>query len=813
MNQAFAQNSQSPPLDASVVRHAADEAMTKVPPLFPLAHFVAVNPFLGHLDSRFEDACAVLTRTTGSAPLLPASTYLTLYQNNRISDADLALAGDGEFSAEELVAALEQPPAVAGTAMLRTVVDGLDAHDDRDSWARFIAEEISKWCSAYFDTNQTTWTLPWRAESLYAAWQAGAQHDHNPEAFGIPGFRKFVRQLPSDAWAAIELCLAQIAPGAGNPAELLQRELFLINGWAAFAQYVVREEVLRGREHGALRDLLAIRLAYDAALLTVPGAAVARQVTHRHLRADPSLTALVRWQRAYELGYQRELATTLAGHTPAANQAEARPTFQAVFCIDVRSEVLRRHLERAAPSAQTLGFAGFFGFPVSHRQAEADKATARCPVLLVPPLETEETGGVARSLAARRSRAVAAAWKAAQNAAASCFSFVESAGLGFGPALASLQGKDRAHWSHAASPLTVEAPPGQTLDSLVAMAEGALRNMSLTRDFARLLLLCGHGSQSANNPYASALDCGACGGHAGDVNARLAAYALNLPAVREQLAARGIVLPDDTYALGGLHDTMLDDIVLFDVEQLPTSHAADLKALQAALAQAGAATRAERAPSLGLAHLSSDDLSSALRARSRDISHVRPEWGLAGNAAIIVAPRARTRGLALGGRTFLHDYLPDQDPDGKVLAVLLAAPVVVASWINLQYYASRVDPQRYGSGNKVLHNVAGGLGVFEGNGGDLKVGLPLQSIHDGERFVHEPRRLSVFVEAPRERLLAALAAQPSVKRLFDNGWIHLFVLEGTGCARYTAGGFEHFAARPETGVASGNMYLPSTVSN
>ncbi len=812
MNQSLAKKSLPPQLDSSVVRSAADEAMAKVPPLFPLAHFVAVNPFLGHLDTRFEDACALLARTSGLAPLLPASTYLSLYRQECISPADLTLAAEGAFSEAELVAALEHPP-VAGSSALSTVVDGLDAHDGRKTWTRFLTEEISKWCAAYFDTNQTTWTLPWRTETLYAAWQAGAQHDRNPEAFGIPGFRKFVRQLPSDAWAAIELCLAQIAPGAGNLAELLQRELFLIGGWAAFAQYVVREEVLRGREHSALRDLLAIRLAYDAALLAVPGATVAKLVTHGHLRADPSIAALVCWQRAYELGYQRELATKLASHAPSAKATETRPTFQAVFCIDVRSELLRRHLEAAAPSGQTLGFAGFFGFPVSHRPAQADQPTARCPVLLVPPLETQEAGGAARTVAARRSRAVTAAWKAVQNAAASCFSFVESAGLGFGPALVSLQGKDGAHWLRAANPLTTEALPGPALDSLVAMAEGALRNMSLTRDFARLLLLCGHGSRSANNPYASALDCGACGGHAGDVNARLAAYALNLPAVREQLAQRGISLPDDTLALAGLHDTMTDQVVLFDVEQLPASHAAELRALRSALEQAGAATRAERAPSLGLSHLSGDNLNSALEARSRDISHVRPEWGLAGNAAIIVAPRARTRGLALGGRTFLHDYHPDQDSDGKVLAVLLAAPVVVASWINLQYYASRVDPQRYGSGNKVLHNVAGGLGVFEGNGGDLKVGLPLQSIHDGERFVHEPRRLSVFVEAPRERLLAALAAQSSVKRLFDNSWIHLFLLEATGCARYTAGGFEHFAERPATGVASGNLYLPPTGSN
>jgi uncharacterized protein YbcC (UPF0753/DUF2309 family) len=145
-------------------------------------------------------------------------------------------------------------------------------------------------------------------------------------------------------------------------------------------------------------------------------------------------------------------------------------------------------------------------------------------------------------------------------------------------------------------------------------------------------------------------------------------------------------------------------------------------------------------------------------------------------------------------RTFLHDYDAAQDTDNAVLTLILCAPVVVASWINLQYYASRVDHARYGSGNKVLHNVLGGLGVMEGNAGDLKVGLPLQSIHDGENFVHEPRRLTVFIDVARARIDAVLAAQPAVKQLFDHGWLHLIALEGATAHRYRDHRWTSFAA-------------------
>ncbi|HEY0863098.1 MAG TPA: putative inorganic carbon transporter subunit DabA, partial [Lacunisphaera sp.] len=187
-------------------------------------------------------------------------------------------------------------------------------------------------------------------------------------------------------------------------------------------------------------------------------------------------------------------------------------------------------------------------------------------------------------------------------------------------------------------------------------------------------------------------------------------------------------------------------------------------------------------------------LDAAVRARAVDIAEVRPEWGLANNAALVAAPRSRTAGLNLAGRVFLHDYDAAADPDDRVLTLILCAPVVVASWINLQYYASRVDPVRYGSGNKVLHHVVGGLGVLEGNGGDLKVGLPLQSIHDGKDFVHEPRRLAVYLEAEPGRISAVLAKQPAVRQLFDHGWLHLFALQSGDCFRYRQGQWLRMAA-------------------
>lgn len=775
-----------PPVTATAAFDSATEtALTRIPPLWPLKHFVAVNPFLGLLDLPFTKACALLQRTTGAAPLQSPADYLAALRSGGITSEDLAAAAGPGRDVAAMISALERCDSEVIITPIATVADVLDQERPRAHWSVFVVEEIAKFCSIAFDENQTTWNSPWKNHGLYASWRECAVHDRNPESFGLAGFRAFVAGLPAEADACIARCIKILDPQHHDLADFLHRQLTTVAGWAGYVQYLVREDSLRGRTNPALRELLAIRLAYDAALFQAFTHDGMFRADWRHQAAPTPDAALIdtlaRWQFAYEHGFQRDLARSLAA-SPSSGPAD-RPSVQAVFCIDVRSEIFRRHMEAALPDAQTIGFAGFFGFPVSHRPAGASEAGSRCPVLLVPPVDSSEPQPLAARSAASDRRAQAGAWKAFQNSAASCFSFVETAGLAFGAALAK---------ASAPGPSCSRVAPALTSSSVAAqveLAEGALRNMGLIGNFARLVLICGHGSQSANNPYASALDCGACGGHAGDVNARLAAATCNDPAVRQLLAERGISIPDDTVFIAGLHQTTTDEIVLFDADRLPISHQADLHGLRAGLAAAGSTARRERAPSLGLAGAVASSLDHAVRSRATDIAQVRPEWGLANNAALVAAPRSRTAGLKLNGRVFLHDYHAPLDPDNKVLTLILCAPVVVASWINLQYYASRVDPIRYGAGNKVLHHVVGGIGVMEGNAGDLKVGLPFQSIHDGEKFVHEPRRLTVYLEADPDRIDAVLKAQPAVKQLFDHGWIHLVSLAGRHTLRYTTAGW------------------------
>ena len=314
-----------------------------------------------------------------------------------------------------------------------------------------------------------------------------------------------------------------------------------------------------------------------------------------------------------------------------------------------------------------------------------------------------------------------------------------------------------------------------TLEAKKNLVAGILGAMSLTDNFAQVVLLLGHGSETCNNPHAAGLDCGACGGQTGEVNARVLAELLNDSQIRDALKKDGIDIPAETVFIAGLHNTTSDNIQLYDLEKQQIN-IETMRSVNTWLAAASSLARIERAAKLGIT--STQNVNKSIFNRTKDWSQTRPEWGLANNACFIVAPRSRTQHINLEGRSFLHNYQWQQDKTFGVLELIMTAPMIVTHWINMQYYASVTDNEIYGSGNKVLHNVVGGnLGVFEGNGGDLRIGLSMQSLHNGQQWMHQPLRLSVYIAAPKAAMEAIINKHQFVKHLIDNNWLYLFRLD------------------------------------
>ena len=517
------------------------------------------------------------------------------------------------------------------------------------------------------------------------------------------------------------------------------------------------------------------------------------------------------WLEAYEDSYRDDTLSKIAAHRGTVRETGERPLAQVAFCIDVRSEPFRRHFESVG-SFETFGYAGFFGIPISHRVFDTDESPALCPVLLTPSNALYELPRPGQQ-EALSSYASGSRWKQfgeqlfhdlKHNPVAS-FLLVDVLGLFFSAGLigktmirrpyqALVRATNRWFVRPVATEINVGVDTGEppkvvgqptaltrgfTTDEQATFVENGLRTVGLIDNFARFIVLCGHGGNSDNNPYYAALDCGACGGRPGDPNARVFAAMGNNPDVRTELAKRGLEIPADTWFLPGKHDTNTDRVDLYDLVDVPASHHDQLKALRQGFEEGGAQQALERCGRIpGTPRgMTAQQAYAHVHARSFDWANPRPEWGLSGNAAFIVGRRALTKGLDLGGRSFLHSYDSGTDPEGAILEKIMTAPLVVGEWINMEHYFSATDPWKYGSGSKVIHNVVAGIGLMYGAQSDLATGLPLQTVNNGEIHKHEPMRLLTIIEADPGVIGSIIGRHEVLQQFFHNEWVNLVALD------------------------------------
>ncbi|MEH3128664.1 MAG: DUF2309 domain-containing protein [Mycolicibacterium neoaurum] len=793
-------------------------AARALPTHHPLGTFIAVNPLAGLQNMPFEQAIRRASDVYGMRGSLSENVFRALYRQGRITDTDLdavLLRRHPNLADEPDVRLAERN--VAAIDILRA--DLLHGHAAPEPQRRFttraeqasheLADDIdayaATWCAAFLGGG--SWAMPDHAEGFYTAWRKSIRHDRTLSRAA----RRKLRAAPERPDDAVLNALEVLRIGDEDRVVYLQAHLTRLPGWAAHIQW--------GADRAAGIDLLqylALRLQLEATLVQQPSrtavaealrspAPTARERAHhllalwhegtfdeteqatvaRILATVPVAVREVLWQQAFEGHYQDQLLSALT-KADADREVDAVPVHaQVVTCIDTRSEGLRRHLESHG-GYQTFGFAGFFAVAIRFTGLLGGDPMDLCPVLISPRHQVSEkpAGDVRRHVAGVTGLAAAeSSFHTAKHSHTGSFTLAEAAGFLAAPLAAAKTAAPAAsgtirrrlrEWV-APTPPTVLAVSDMPVSERVLFAQALFQSIGLTDNFARLLVLCGHHSTTENNPYQASLDCGACGGQGGAPNARTAALILNDPEVRAGLRASGIAVPDDTVVIAAVHDTTTDRVTILDEHLIPPGHRADIDRLKTHLALAGEALAGERCAVLPGAprRRSSARAARHVEKRSLDWAQVYPEWGLAGNAAFIIGPRDITTGIDLHRRVFLHSYEAEVDADGTALENIMTAPLVVAQWINCQYYFSTVAPDTFGAGSKTIHNVVGDAGVLAGHAGDLRLGLPRQSVQFADRLIHEPQRLLAVVQAPLARIDAIIDRNPSLKQLFDNDWVYL----------------------------------------
>ena len=735
---------------------------------WPLYSFVTSNPLSGYENLPFEKALAEAGHILNAQTYPNASIYRQAWEN-------------GEIDEERLLGLLREHQLFEDPEYY---LQKMDFADRLNSQSKSDYDKVdiimSKWLSAFMDEGLAEWKMPKKEKGFYKAWKYLAKYDNIIK-------KSKVANLPDSSLEALEQVLQY--NNIKNFTDLFKNHLSKLPGWVGYINHREQSNSIWHQKYPiSILDYLAVRLIVTNQIY----GSIKTQFSNENSSGN-SIKHI--WLQAWETSFQKGLMKNLKNGIAISNDQQLiskRPDAQFVFCIDTRSELIRRHVE-AQGNYETFGYAGFFGIAMDYKHYQDDIVSKSCPPIVESAYRVQENPVDHRNNEVSNFKRTKKLFKSnnyilkrLKNMLPSSFGFVEGAGLFYGLSILAqtflpisffkLKRKmNPTHEEFCEPEIKYNKcgdQPGKdiSIDEKTDIVKSGFELMGW-QTFAPIVLFVGHGSHTTNNPFGSSLDCGACAASPGRHNARLLAKLANLSSVRQGLKEKhGIIIPEDTVFIGGEHNTTTDEILLFDTH-VKGSHLDSLKTLKISLKKAQKTATKERFPQF------KNSVSIAYK-NATYWSETRPEWGLAKNASFIIAPRELTKNINLRGRSFLHSYDQNLDKNGNALEAIMCGPMVVTQWINNHYYFSTVDNDKFGSGSKITHNITGKFGVVQGNGGDLKMGLPLQSLRAADEIMyHQPLRLTVIINAPLRRVESILKKQDHLKSLLDNEWIYLKVMD------------------------------------
>ena len=749
------------------IRQYVSEASKVVGMTWPLYSFVTSNQLSGYESNHFRKATATANGIMGGQMFPQSDVFAKAYADKEIENGIITnLLKEHGIQTEPNQSLSE----------LANLEDKETINKDHK-----VDRLMTKWLSAFMDEGIAEWSMPNRELGFYKSWSILAAYDKE-----LKGNKK--QEFQASSMEVLESLLKNKTKEECQ--RIIEYHIAALPGWAGYIKHRQEHSNLWDATYKIdLLDYLAVRLS----ICDMMG----MDIIPNNYNVKMSKTILdlqYVWLKAWELSWQQNLAIRLKNQSPdtvSKAKDQAIPDAQLVFCIDTRSELIRRHVEQHG-NYETFGYAGFFGIAMDYKSPEDSLSRKSCPPIVGSAYVVEEKPQLGKEAEydkfqknTARNEFQSYFLGRMKNMLPSAFGYVEGAGLFYAFSLlmrtlgaGSLYRRKKAISKPVENSTCPDLLPADSqnttsdtisLDAKVGIVKSAFDLLGWTQ-FAPIVVFAGHGGHSANNPFGSSLDCGACAASPGRHNARTLASIANDDAVRKVLSQQhGYVIPEKTVFIGAEHNTTTDEILLFDTE-VSRIDQSKLGRLKEDLKQVQVTATQERL-------LVNKDSVSLSHKKTNSWSETRPEWGLAKNAGFIIGPRSLSENINLEGNCFLHSYQWELDNSGAALEGIMQGPMTVTQWINNHYYFATVDNDKFGAGSKITHNVCGKFGVQQGNGGDLKFGLPLQSVKssDTENY-HKPLRLSVLIQAPTDRIEKILFNNPKLQSLLDNEWIYLMVM-------------------------------------
>ena len=763
-----------------------------LPTQTPLKDFIHHNSLHAFQSMKFYDAIFKASKIFGFKVTLQLDDYRTMYENGRIKKEILDKIindkkGAAQFSNwKENLLTKEYNESIFPRGGTLRANWKTKYKIDLDSLVQPLLFRVL--CS-YLDQGISVWAFPQENKGFL-----NAIKDLEKNSFTSFFKTKRAKKLLEDGPGIKELLKIVVGNEAYYEQYLFDQQLSH-RGWSGMVSAIEDQpNVLLDKRVISLHDLIVFDLLLEIDALDKgfgnSWEPLCRNISTppTDLFADAPLTELDEvfklWQDAFEWSYYDEVLAGIAEGKKKTNRDSCKTSFQAIFCIDERECSIRRNIESVDPTCETLAAPGFFGVEFYFQPQNAKFYHKLCPAPVFPKYLIKEINAMGERkhelLYTKKNHTFFIG-----SVLTIFYGFISAVKLFltvFRPKMSPAISNAFIHMDKTAT-LSIENKDindrendlqiGFTIDEMAARVEGLLRGIGMVKNFAPIVYVVGHGSSSANNPHHGAYDCGACSGRPGSVNSRVFAFMVNHPKVRSILSSHGLVIPDSTQFLGGLHDTSADEIEFYD-EQLLNSvnaeaHTKNKITFENAL-DLNAKERSRRFASINTKG-SLRQTRKAIKDRSVSLFEPRPELGHGTNTLCIIGSRKLTKGLFLDRRAFMNSYDYRTDIDATLLTGVMRPIGLVCGGINLEYYFSSVDNHKLGAGTKLPHNVLGLVGVANSADGDLRPGLPLQTIE-----VHDPVRLLVIVEHYPEAVLKAITITPEIYEWYNNDWVHIIAL-------------------------------------